>query len=78
MHHTPYRRFIYRFANYARGLDPQEKFRVIYYLPGVSVPSKTFRNEDTHHIQELNKLVARDVATSERANKEVDNKKLLF
>jgi hypothetical protein len=39
-------------------------------------------NEDTHHIQELNKLVDRDVTeekiTSERANKEVDNKKLLF
>jgi hypothetical protein len=24
MDHTPYRRFIYRFAKYARGLDPQE------------------------------------------------------
>jgi hypothetical protein len=39
-------------------------------------------NEETHHIQELNKLVDRDAAegkiTSERANKEVDNKKLLF
>jgi len=56
----------------------KKKFRVIYYLPGVSVPIKTFKNEESHHIQELNKLVNRDAATSERVNKEVDNKKLLF
>jgi hypothetical protein len=58
MDHTPYRRFIYRFAKYARGLDPQEKIPgYLLYLPGVSVPSKTFRNEETNHIQELNKMV---------------------
>ena len=48
MDHTPYRRFIYRVAKYARGLDPQEKIPGdLLYLPGVSVRSKTFRNDDT-------------------------------